>query len=475
MKIYNTMSRQFEEFTPLLEGKVSLYTCGPTVYHYAHLGNLRAFVFYDTLKRVFVEAGYDVTHVMNITDVGHLTDDADYGEDKLEKGARREGKSVWDVAKFFADAYVRDVELLRIIPPTYQPKATEYISQQIEMVKELERKGYTYRTEQGIAFDTSKFPDYAKLSKMPMDKLIEGARVETDAEKRHPTDFYLWKFSQPDEKRQMEWESPWGVGFPGWHIECSAMARELLGKTIDIHCGGIDHITVHHTNEIAQSECANDVQFARYWMHNNFLTVDAGLKMSKSAENFLRMQTIIDEGFHPLAYRYMCLTAHYRSELMFGWEQLRAAQQTLKKIKQFLYGRGRHAFRHAKSAFVDAFVAAMENDLDTPAALAVLHEVLSSTLSDDDKVMHLLYFDRYFGLGFEEDVQKDAYLTDGELSAHVISGRALLQVVHERNEVRSMKDWARSDDLREQIKLAGFEIEDTPEGTKIPRGLFVRY
>lgn len=470
MKIYNTLSRQLEDFVPLENGKVKLYTCGPTVYHYAHIGNLRAFIFYDTLKRTLLGAGYDVTHVMNITDVGHLTDDADYGEDKLEKGARREGKSVWDVARYFTDAYLRDVKLLNILAPTHQPKATEFIKEQIEMVKELERKGFTYRTAQGIAFDTSKFADYAKLSKMPMDKLIEGARVESDPEKKNLTDFYLWKFSQAGEQRQMEWESPWGVGFPGWHIECSAMAKELLGKTIDIHCGGIDHITVHHTNEIAQSECANDVLFAKYWMHNNFLNLDSGLKMSKSADNFLRMQTILDEGYHPLAYRYMCLTAHYRSELVFSWEQVQAAQQTLRKIKQLMYG---HPSAEAiqNSPWVDKFKAAMEDDLNTPQALAVLHDMLSADLDSGQKVGHLLTFDAYLGLGLSEDTELTANLDTRELQEILVYGQTLQELIQQRNEARLAKDWTLSDRLRDQIKSAGYDLEDTPEVTKIPRGL----
>ncbi|GIW60195.1 MAG: hypothetical protein KatS3mg087_1261 [Patescibacteria group bacterium] len=338
MQIYNTLSRKKELFEPLNDDVVKLYTCGPTVYHYAHLGNLRAFIFYDTLRRTLMALGYKVEHVMNITDVGHLTDDADYGQDKLEKGAAREGKNVWEVAEFYTNEFLRDMRLLNNLPPTHQPKATEYITEQIQMVERLEEKGFTYRTDMGIAFDTSKFANYTALSKMPLDKLCEGARVEFDKQKRNPTDFYLWKFSQPVEKRQMEWDSPWGRGFPGWHIECSAMAKAILGVTIDIHCGGIDHITVHHSNEIAQSEAANGALFAKYWMHNNFLTLEPGLKMAKSAENFLRMQTVLEQGFHPLAYRYMCLSAHYRSELLFGWEQLHAAQHTLRRLRQFMYG-----------------------------------------------------------------------------------------------------------------------------------------
>lgn len=467
------MSRSLEEFVPLEEGKVRLYTCGPTVYHYAHLGNLRAFVFYDVLKRTLLHYPYEVIHVMNITDVGHLTDDADYGQDKLEKGAAREGKSVWDVASYFTQEFLADCKALQILPPDFRPKATEYIDQQIEMVSQLEDKGFTYITDHGVAFDTSKYPSYANLSKMPLDKLCEGARVELDSQKHNPTDFYLWKFSKPEEKRQMEWPSPWGVGFPGWHIECSAMAKALLGETIDIHCGGIDHITVHHTNEIAQSEAASGVQFSRYWMHNNFLTVDAGLKMSKSAENFLRLQTVLDHGYHPLAYRYMCLTAHYRSELMFGWEQMHGAQHTLRKLKQSLYGYPNSLAlqKDSSSVFVQDFVKQMENDLDTPKALAVLHEMMSSDLDSQEKRAHLLFFDQYLGLGFAEDIFKEQYLSLDELTEKIIDSEPLLAHVQKRNIARMNKDWATADLVRQQLSDSGYEIEDNKDEMRIRRGI----
>ena len=452
------------------KGRIKLYTCGPTVYHYAHLGNLRAFVFYDVLKRTLIKAGYDVMHVMNITDVGHLTDDADYGQDKLEKGAKREGKSVWEVAEFFTKEFLRDAELLNILPPSHQPRATEFIKEQIEMVKVLESRGYTYLTDRGVVFDTSKFHRYLELSKMPMDKLCEGARVEYDKQKRNPTDFYLWKFSNPDEKRQMEWDSPWGVGFPGWHIECSAMAKAYLGDTIDIHCGGIDHIAVHHTNEIAQSEAANGVQFSRYWMHNNFLTVDAGLKMAKSAENFLRMQTILDKGFHPLSYRYMCLTAHYRGELLFGWHHLHPAQHTLRRLKQFLFGKENlNIYDLSDSEWMRRFQEAMEEDLDTPRALAIMHEMLSLSESSEIKVSHLIKMDDWLGLGFAQDIKKTTYLSENEMRNIFIDGCSLFDLASRRNSSRGEKNWRVSDSIRDQIGKAGYEVEDNPAGMLIKR------
>lgn len=473
MQIYNTLSRKKEIFEPLNSNVVKLYTCGPTVYHYAHLGNLRAFVFYDTLKRTLMSLGYEVEHVMNITDVGHLTDDADYGQDKLEKGAAREGKNVWEVANFYTNEFLRDMRLLNNLPPTHQPKATKYITEQIQMVETLEEKGFTYRTDMGIAFDTSKFTNYTELSKMPLDKLCEGARVEMDKQKHNPTDFYLWKFSKPEEKRQMEWDSPWGRGFPGWHIECSAMAKALLGETIDIHCGGIDHITVHHTNEIAQSEAANGALFAKYWMHNNFLTLEPGLKMAKSAENFLRMQTVLEEGFHPLAYRYMCLSAHYRSELLFGWEQLHAAQHTLRRLWQFMYGHHEPAKNDmSTSVFKDRFLDVMQDDLDTVQALAIMHEALESEMSDLEKRELLLYFDKFLGLGLDTAIRKDAYLSEPERRKILIGEENLEELLVSRNKARAEKRWTDADEIRARIKAAGFDVEDREAETQVPRGLY---
>ncbi len=473
MIIYNTLSRQLEEFVPLNEKEVTLYTCGPTVYHYAHIGNLRAFVFYDTLKRILQENGYAVKHVMNITDVGHLVaehDSDDSGEDKMEKGARREGKSVWDVAKFYTDAYHADVRALGIIPPTIEPKATEYIQEQIELIEKLEEKGYTYRTSNGIAYDSAKFSNYAKLSRMKMHELKEGARVEADTEKKNPTDFYLWKFSKPDEHRQMEWDSPWGKGFPGWHVECSAMAIKLLGETIDIHCGGIDHIPVHHTNEIAQSEGATGKPFSRYWMHNNFLTIVGGAKMAKSGDNFYTLQKVIEQGFEPMVFRYFVLTANYRSELEFSVESLRAAEGTLAGIRRWLYDHSETVeLRDKSSEFYTRFIDAINTDLDTPRALSVLHEMLSSGLSDDQKRAHLLAFDRVLGLGFSDTLRQSLFLSEEVLSTLQIDGKPVKDILEERANARKARDWELSDMIRQTAQTHGYVIEDTPGGQKVKK------
>lgn len=464
MKIYNTLSRQLEEFVPLEPGIVTLYTCGPTVYHYAHIGNLRSFLTWDVLKRTLIQDGYEVKHVMNITDVGHLTDDADAGEDKMEKGARREGKSVWDIARFYTDAYLDDVKALNILPPTMQPKATEYIQQQIDLITVLEEKGYTYKTSSGIAYDTSKFPDYNKLSRMNLDELQEGARVEADSEKRHVTDFYLWKFSKPDEIRQMEWDSPWGKGFPGWHVECSAMAINLLGETIDIHCGGIDHIPVHHTNEIAQSEAATGKLFSRYWMHNNFLTLSGGSKMAKSGDNFFTLQKIVDLGFEPLVYRYMVLTAHYRSELEFSIESLQQAKITLENIRNFLHDHeGFSPVDVQSNNYYLDFMSALNDDLNTPQALAVLHTIMKSDLSEEVKISLLLSFDSILGLRLAEELEKSSFVDPSSIE---IDGKSLQILLNEREAARAAKNWVKADAIRDLISQHGFLLEDTKDGQK---------
>lgn len=472
MKIYNTLSRQLEEFTPLNPNEVTLYTCGPTVYHYAHIGNLRGFTFYDVLKRTLIANGYNVKHVMNITDVGHLVSDNDLddsGEDKMEKGARREGKSVWDVARYYTDAFHKDVSTLNILPPTFEPKATEYIQEQIDLIKILEEKGFTYQTSSGVVYDSTKFPGYANLSRMKIEDLKEGARVEADHEKRSLTDFYLWKFAKADEDRQMEWDSPWGKGFPGWHLECSAMAISLLGETIDIHCGGIDHIPVHHTNEVAQSEAATGKQFSRYWMHNNFLTIAGGIKMAKSGDNFYTLSKIVDLGFEPMAFRYFILTAKYRSELEFSIESIRASQETLDGIRRMLYDHPQaEALVDLSSEYYVKFMDALNDDLDTAKALSVMHEMLSSNLSDDNKRSHLLSFDNVLGLGFSEIIQTSQFLSDSDLLVR-IGDSDLNTYINKRNDARNVKDWKKSDEIRNLLRDAGYDVEDTKDGQRVKK------
>jgi len=331
MNLYNTLTRKKEHFKPIKQNQVKLYACGPTVYDFVHIGHFRAYIFIDVLRRALKYNGFDVKHVMNITDVGHLTDDADAGEDKIEKKALQEKKTVWDIAKFYTDDFFSAMKALNVQKPDIVCKATDHISEMIKMVQRIEKNGYAYRISDGIYFDTSKLRDYGKLARLDIVQLQEGARVEPNPEKKNSTDFALWKFSPKDVKRQMEWKSPWGVGFPGWHIECTAMAVKYLGIKIDIHTGGIDHIPVHHTNEIAQTQGAYGRDIVRFWLHNEFLLVD-GKKMSKSKKNFYRLSDVVKQRISPLAVRYFFLQAHYRIPVNFTWAALGSAQSGLNNL-----------------------------------------------------------------------------------------------------------------------------------------------
>ncbi|MFO0743629.1 MAG: cysteine--tRNA ligase [Candidatus Paceibacterota bacterium] len=407
---YNTLSKEKDLFKTIDEKEVKIYSCGPTVYHYAHLGNLRAYVFADILNNTLREAGYNVKHQINITDVGHLTGenegDANNGEDKLEKGAKREGKSVWEVAEFYTQAFYSDLKDLNIDKEKFiWTKATDYIKEQIDMIKILEEKGYTYKTSDGIYFDTSKFEKYTELAHIDIEGLQKGKRIEDENnEKKNKTDFALWKFSPTNEKRQMEWDSPWGVGFPGWHIECSAMIKAVLGDHIDIHTGGIDHIPVHHTNEIAQSEstCDDGKRFVNFWMHVNFLNADKG-KMSKSSGDFLRLETLKEKNINPLAYRYLLLMTHYRKEIKFSFESLEAAENAYNKLlKQVekIKGETVEKLSDAGEKYFDKFVSAMNDDLNTSIALATLWSILGDKeLSNQEKYTLMLKTNKYLGLG----------------------------------------------------------------------------
>lgn len=460
--LYNTLTRKKEEFKPVIAGQAGMYTCGPTVYNFAHIGNLRAYVFEDVLERVLAYNGYAVKRVMNITDVGHLTGDMDMGEDKMEKGAKREGKSAWEVAEFYTQAFLKDLDALNIKIPELMPKATDYIKEQIALVKILEEKGYTYAISDGIYFDTSKFPDYAKLNHKPLQDLLEGARVEINEEKRNATDFALWKFSPPGEKRQMEWDSPWGVGFPGWHIECSAMSQALLGEQLDIHCGGVDHIDVHHTNEIAQSEAAYGRPFFNCWLHCAFLNIEGGKKMAKSEGNFLTLENaFVKKGMDPLVYRFACLQTHYRKPMEYGEEKMKNAQRGYQRLLSQARelcaktGDGLSEPQNA-SKYKDIFLAAINDDLNTPQALAALQELLRSDTPDGEKLALILDFDRVLGLGF-------ASLLEQEIPKE-ISALAL-----KRDQARQEKNWALSDKLRQDLEALGWRVEDGPEGTRVYR------
>ena len=454
LKLYDNYTRSLRAFEPLQPGSVRLYTCGPTVYDYQHIGNFRTFLFEDVLKRVLEWNGYRVVHVMNITDVGHLVSDADEGEDKMEKGARRTGKSAWEIAQLYTDAFLDDMRVLDIEPPTHLPRATDHIGEQIEFIADLEKKGFTYRTPDGIYFDTSKQPDYGYLARLDKAGLEAGRRVDV-GEKRHPTDFALWKFSPPGAQRQMEWDSPWGRGFPGWHIECSAMAQKYLGDYFDIHCGGEDHIPVHHTNEIAQTEARVGTRLANFWMHGYFL-LEGEAKMAKSAGEFLRLKSFTDRGYDPLAYRYLCLTAHYRSQLNFTWDALDGAATALERMR-----RGFHALPETgapDARALERFTAEVNDDLNVPRALALAWEVLRGDLPPAVRKGTLARFDRVFGLRLAEwQLREEA------------APESIQALADARSAARAARDWAEADRLRAALHAAGWEIEDRPDGYALRR------
>ncbi len=452
LRLFDTYTRSVRAFEPLQPDTVGLYTCGPTVYDYAHIGNLRTYLFEDWLRRVLEFNGYRVQHVMNITDVGHLTSDADTGQDRMEKGARRTGKSAWEIAALYTQAFQADLQLLNIQAPHIWCRATDHIAEQIDFIACIEAKGYTYRTSDGVYFDTSRLPDYGYLARLDVAGLQAGTRVEM-AEKRRPTDFALWKFSPPGERRQMEWPSPWGVGFPGWHIECSAMAVKYLGAYFDIHCGGEDHIMVHHPNEIAQAQACHNSRLANFWMHGYFLQIDSS-RMGKSVGNFLRMQTLIDRGYDPLVWRFFCLGAHYRAKLNFAWEGLESAATALQRLRQAVYEWG--APGAPEPAYQARFRAHVNDDLNLPRALALVWELTRSDLPAAAKKATVLDFDRVLGLRLAEWQPAAEAAPD-----------AVLALVAQRQQARQAKRWQDADALRDQVRGLGYEIEDSAEGPRV--------
>ena len=458
--LHNTKSRKDELFTPLKKDLVSIYSCGPTVYHYAHIGNLRAYVFADILRRMFVEAGYTVNHIINITDVGHMVGDGDDGQDKLEKGAAREGTNVWEVAKKYTDAFFDDLTALNIPKDTYIfPRATDHIREQIGLISALEIAGHTYTISDGVYFDTSTFPHYADFAHLDIEGLQSGARVEENTEKRNITDFALWKFSPKDEQRQMEWDSPWGKGFPGWHIECSAMSMKYLGESFDIHTGGIDHIPVHHTNEIAQSECVTGKTYANYWMHVNFLNDKAG-KMSKSNDDFLTISSLVRQGYDPFAYRYYLLTTHYRKEIAFSYEALSAASTAYRRLEIFCIEYKNSLSTHMSSGTILSqwkadFDKEVRDDLSTPSAIAVLWKMFQDEgIMSNDKYETLMYMSNALGLG----VERTSNVT-------LVIPEIVQKLRRERDTAKASKNYKESDSLRDQISSLGFEIKDTENGS----------
>ncbi|MBI9084667.1 MAG: cysteine--tRNA ligase [Desulfobacterales bacterium] len=459
LQLYNTLTRTKESFTPIFKDRVGLYTCGPTVYNFAHIGNLRTYIFEDILKRVLSYNGFTVRHVMNITDVGHLTGDRDMGEDKMESGARREGLSAWEIAEFYTQAFRSDMARLNILEPDIWCKATDTIEDQIALVRTLEEKGYTYRTSDGIYFDTSRFADYDKLSRQNREALQEGARVEKNLQKRNPTDFALWKFSPQGVQRQMEWESPWGVGFPGWHIECSAMSMKYLQDQLDIHCGGTDHIDVHHTNEIAQSEAATGKRFFNFWMHGEFLNIAGGKKMAKSDDNFLTLENaFIKQGIDPLAYRYAAFLSHYRKPMEYSDESMTAATNGLRHLRNQVrrLAEGGPVALAPDHEFKMRFLEETNDDLNMPRAMAVVQELIRADLPDGVKLATVMEFDRsVLGLELDRPVAEEN-LPD-----------AIRAMGQQRLEARADKDWAKSDRLRDELQALGYTVQDDKDGMKI--------
>ncbi len=460
--LFNTLSGKKERFEPLEKGRAKVYACGPTVYHYVHIGNLRSFIFEDLLRRVLEYNDFSVEFIMNITDVGHLTSDGDTGEDKMLKGARREKKTVWEVAEFYAEAFLSDIAKLNILPAKKYTKATDHIKEQISMIEKLEKKGFTYLAGGNVYFDTSKFEDYGKLVKLTES---ERARVEQDKNKKNARDFVLWFTKSKFQDQEMKWDSPWGIGYPGWHIECSAMASAYLGEQFDIHCGGMDLAPVHHTNEIAQAECAfGKTPWVNYWLHGEFLVLAKGEKMSKSSGEFLTLARIEEKGFHPLDYRYFTLTGHYRKPLTFSFEALEGAKVARKKLQEQYWSlaetivkvlAGVRELSSAGQAYRLQFLEEVSDDLGVTKGLAVLWGMLKDEkLSAAEKLFLLDDFDRVLGLDLA-----------GQKRVEVIVPEEVKVLAEERAAARAAKDWKKSDELREKIRALGFEISDGSDGS----------
>ncbi len=479
LKLFNTLTRKKEIFKPIKGKAVRLYTCGPTVYDYAHIGNMRAYVWEDLLRRVLEFNGFKVLHVMNITDVGHLTSDADAGEDKMEIGAKRERKTAWEIAGRYTKSFFEDTEKLKILKPHVVPKATDHIKEMIELIHALETKGFTYVIGDGVYFDTSKFKDYGKLSGMELKELQAGARVEFNPQKKNATDFALWKFSPKDKKRDMEWESPWGKGFPGWHIECSAMSMKYLGETFDIHCGGVDHIPVHHSNEIAQAEAATGKKFVRYWLHCEHLLVDSQ-KMSKSLGNFYTLRDLLEKGHDPLAIRFLLMNSHYRQQLNFTLASLEKARETVAAINDFagklrfladkVTAKENTELRKSMKDAEKSFVRNMNDDLNVPQALAAVFDMtnrvnaaIDSGTADKKSIKAALVLLSKMNSIFSIIEEKELALTKEEQ-----------EMTEKREQLRKEKKFKEADEIRSRLKEKGVLLEDTPYGPR-PKKSGIRF
>ena len=476
LELYNTMGRSMQKFTPRSPGKVGFYGCGPTVYNYAHIGNLRAFVFQDTLARSLRFLGYEVTHVMNVTDIGHLTGDNDDGEDKMVNQAREKGQSVLEVAEFYTKAFFDDIDRLNILRPTVMCKATDHVDQMIRLIQRIEANGHTYSAGGNLYFDISTFPGYGALANFNPDDLKAGTRVDIDDNKRNPFDFVLWFTKSKFENQALVWDSPWGRGYPGWHIECSAMSMEYLGEQFDIHTGGIDHIQIHHTNEIAQSEGATGKTWVNYWLHNEFLVMDKG-KMSKSSGEFLTLQYLIDKGFDPLDYRFFLLGGHYRSQLTFSWESMESARNSRRSLVQRLARMTEAAgsipdtlsASSRANEWIDRFRADIEQDLSTPRALSQLQGLIRDTdVPPAEALAAVALMDRVLGLNLIENA---AALVASSKETGDLDDEHIDALIAERADAKKAKNFARADEIRNQLKESGIILEDTASGTSWRRSI----
>ena len=463
LRLFNTLTRNIRDFAPRNPPHVGMYSCGPTVYYYAHIGNMRAYVFADTLRRTLRWKGYDVRQVMNITDVGHLTSDADEGDDKLEVAARAEQRNIWEIAEHYTRAFKDDLALLRIDEPDVWCKATDHIAQMVTFAEILDGDGWCYALASGLYFDTSKAADYGALARLDLEGQREGARVELVEGKRNPSDFAVWRTSAPGENRQMEWDSPWGRGAPGWHLECSVMSIEYLGRHFDIHTGGVDHIPVHHTNEIAQSDAylGDGERWVDWWLHGEFINLKAA-KMSKSTGSGLRVSALAEEGYHPLVYRYLLLQAHYRSQIEFSWEAMDSARTGLRRLLD-RYASARTApveLGGAAQGHLDQFDAAISDDLNTSKALAIVGAAARDDAVSDGELSALaLEFDAVLGIGLADLTAADLDVKTGDVSDEEIDA-----LVAERDQARAAKEFAKSDELRDHLAAIGVTVEDNATG-----------
>lgn len=494
LHLYNSLTCKKELFVPINPNEVGLYTCGPTVYNYAHIGNLRTYIFNDLLQRTLTFFGYSVKRVMNVTDVGHLVGDGDMGLDKVEKEAKEKGMTAWELSEFYLKAFKSDMERLNLLSPTVWEKATDTIPEQINLIKQIETKGFTYKTSDGVYFDTSKFPSYGKMSSLTNEGIKEGSRVDLNPERKNPRDFALWKFSyrssdlallgETSAKRQMEWDSPWGVGFPGWHIECSAIALKHLGNPFDIHTGAIDHKETHHPNEVAQTEVATGKPMANYFLHAGFLNAESDTKMAKSKGNFLTLQSLVDKGYNPLAYKLYSYGFHWRQTVAFSWEALGASAKALQRLQSFCFEyNGYNNYKFYKSyidsqkqttpafatPFVNRFTTALEDDLNMPKAMAVVWDLISVSSKEgwqEEARKMLLNWDSVLALGFGSLIAPN---TPPAQTPPIV-----LSLLSQREQARASKNFALADKLRQEIKDAGYLVEDNPDGQRLSRICSVR-